>query len=164
MRNVSIPLLAAVLLVAACSPKVYPAREGEKTPAFMPRPAGFDDRYAREEMVILSRHNIRSPLSGSGSTLQTMTPHEWHAWSSSPSELSLRGGVLETEMGQYCRKWFEAEGFFPENYHPGEEEVRIYANSKQRTMATAKYFTAGLLPTADTWTETWRLPAADWRH
>ena len=110
--------------------------------------------YTLNKVVILSRHNIRSPLSGSGSTLQTMTPHEWHAWSSSPSELSLRGGVLETEMGQYFRKWFEAEGFFPENYHPGEEEVRIYANSKQRTMATAKYFTAGLLPTADTWTET----------
>lgn len=110
--------------------------------------------YTLNKVVILSRHNIRSPLSGTGSALQTMTPHEWYAWSSSPSELSLRGGVLETEMGQYFRKWFEAEGLFPENYHPGEEEVRIYANSKQRTMATAKYFTAGLLPTADTWTET----------
>lgn len=110
--------------------------------------------YTLSKVVVLSRHNIRSPLSGAGSVLQTMTPHEWHAWSSNPSELSLRGGVLETEMGQFFRKWLESENLFPENYHPGEEEVRIYANSKQRTIATAKYFTAGLLPTAETWTET----------
>lgn len=110
--------------------------------------------YTLSKVVVLSRHNIRSPLSGTGSALQTMTPHEWHAWSSNPSELSLRGGVLETEMGQFFRKWLESENLFPENYHPGEEEVRIYANSKQRTIATAKYFTAGLLPTAETWTET----------
>jgi glucose-1-phosphatase len=101
-------------------------------------------------MVVLSRHNIRSPLSGGDSALGKMTPHQWYDWSSNPSELSLRGGVLETEMGQYFRKWLEQEGLFPENYHPKPEQVRIYANSKQRTIATAKYFTAGLLPTAKT--------------
>lgn len=50
-------------------------------------------------------------------------------------------------MGQYFRKWLEEEGLFPENYHPDEEAVRIYANSKQRTIATAQFFTAGLMPT-----------------
>lgn len=110
--------------------------------------------YRLEQVVVLSRHNIRSPLSGSGSALGTITPHEWFAWSSNPSELSLRGGVLETEMGQYFRKWLEAEELFPENYHPEDGAVRIYANSKQRTIATAEYFTAGLLPTADMQIET----------
>ena len=51
-------------------------------------------------------------------------------------------------MGQYFRKWLESEGLFPENYHPEPEDVRIYANSKQRTIATAQFFTSGLLPTA----------------
>ena len=106
--------------------------------------------YTLKQVVILSRHNIRSPLSGKDSTLGTMTPHEWFAWSSNPSELSTRGGVLETEMGQYFRKWVEDEGLFPENYQPTEEEVRIYANSKQRTIATARYFSAGLLPSGET--------------
>ena len=110
--------------------------------------------YQLEQVVILSRHNIRSPLSGSGSALGTITPHEWFAWSSNPSELSLRGGVLETEMGQYFRKWLEAEGLFPENYRPENGEVRIYANAKQRTIATAQYFVSGLLPTANTGIET----------
>ena len=107
------------------------------------------DGYTLEQAVVLSRHNIRSPLSGGDSVLGTITPHKWFNWSSKPSELSLRGGVLETEMGEYFRKWLESEGLFPENYHPEAPEVRIYANSKQRTIATAQYFTAGLLPTAN---------------
>ena len=112
------------------------------------------DGYTLEQVVVLSRHNIRSPLSGSGSALGTITPHEWFQWSSNPSELSLKGGVLETEMGQYFRKWLEREGLFPENYHPDVDAVRIYANAKQRTIATAEYFVSGLLPTANTPIET----------
>ena len=105
--------------------------------------------YELEQVVILSRHNIRSPLSGGDSLLGTITPHEWFSWTSNPSELSVRGGVLETEMGQYFRKWLEYEGFIPENYHPEEGEVRFYSNSKQRTIATAQYFSSGFLPTAN---------------
>jgi glucose-1-phosphatase len=45
-------------------------------------------------------------------------------------------------MGQYFRKWLEDEGLFPENYQPEEEDVRIYANAKQRTVATARFFTS----------------------
>ena len=105
--------------------------------------------YTLEQVVVLSRHNIRSPLSGKGSVLGEITPHEWFSWSSEPSELSLRGGVLETQMGQYFRKWLEAEGLIPENYRPEANEVRIYANSKQRTIATANYFSSGFLPAAN---------------
>ena len=101
-----------------------------------------------ERVVILSRHNIRSPLSGSGSLLGDITPHAWFAWTSRPSELSLRGAVLETLMGQYFRLRLEKEGLFPENYRPEEGAVRFYANAKQRTLATARYFSAGLLPVA----------------
>ena len=104
--------------------------------------------YQLEKVIILSRHNIRSPLSGNGSILDTITPHEWFSWSSDPSDLSLRGAVLEIEMGQYFRKWLEAEKLFPEDYLPGEE-IKIYANSKQRTIATANYFKTGLLPISD---------------
>ena len=107
------------------------------------------DGYTLEQVLVLSRHNIRSPLSGKGSVLGEITPHEWFSWSSAPSELSLRGGVLETEMGQFFRKWLEAEGLITENYRPEGNEVRIYANSKQRTIATSQYFSSGFLPTAN---------------
>ena len=105
-----------------------------------------DDDYKLEQVVVLSRHNIRSPLSGAGSALDTITPHKWHEWSSEASELSVRGGVLETEMGEYFRKYLEDEGLFEKNYMPDDKAVRIYSNSKQRTIATARYFSAGLLP------------------
>jgi len=105
-------------------------------------------KYTLNRVVALSRHNIRSPLSGSGSLLGDITPHPWFDWTSNPSELSLRGAMLETLMGQYFRLWLEDEGLFPENYRPEEGAVRFYANAKQRTLATARYFSAGLLPVA----------------
>ena len=100
--------------------------------------------YTLQEVVVLSRHNIRAPLSTAGSAVDLATPHEWTEWSSNASELSLRGGTLETEMGQYFRKWLESEEFIPENWRPQGEEVRFYANAKQRTIATAEYFGGGL--------------------
>ena len=66
------------------------------------------DGYTLEQVVVLSRHNIRSPLVGGDSVLSTVTPHEWFEWTSPASQLSLRGGTLETSMGQYFRKWLEA--------------------------------------------------------
>lgn len=108
-----------------------------------------EGKYTLDRVVVLSRHNIRSPLSGAGSMLDELTPHEWFRWTSRAGELSLRGGVSETLMGQYFRQWLEAEGLFPENYQPEENAVRIYANAKQRTIATARYFAAGLFPVAD---------------
>lgn len=108
----------------------------------------FKGKYKLKEVVILSRHNIRSPLSTNGSTLSKMTPHEWTSWSSAASELTLRGGVLETEMGQFFRKWTINEGLFKDNHAPTVDEVNVYANSMQRCIATAQYFSGGFMPVA----------------
>lgn len=108
-----------------------------------------DDGYQLEEVVVLSRHNIRAPLSTKGSLLDSATPHTWFEWSSNASELSLRGGMLETAMGQYFRKWLIFEGLMEDNYRPQGDEVRFYANAKQRTIATAQYFSSGFLPVAN---------------
>ena len=110
--------------------------------------------YTLEQVVVLSRHNIRAPMSTKGSALDTLTPYEWFPWSSNASQLSVRGGVLETEMGQYFRKWLEKEKLFPENYQPSADAVRFYANAKQRTIATANFFKSGLLPVGEIWVET----------
>ncbi len=113
------------------------------------RSTDFHSRYTLKEAVVLSRHNIRSPLSGPESALGRITPHEWFHWSSGKSELSLRGGVLETEMGQFFRKWLVSEGLMNENHLPAEGTMRFYANSMQRTIATAQYFSSGMLPVAN---------------
>ena len=113
------------------------------------RSDNFHAKYVLKEVVVMSRHNIRSPLSSGGADYQRVTPHTWFAWTSPSSQLSLRGGVLETEMGQFFRKWVVSEGLLPDNYRPEGDEVLFYANSRQRTFATAKYFSAGFLPFAN---------------
>ena len=106
----------------------------------------YKDRYKLKEAVVLSRHNIRSPLSDSKSALGRMTPHEWNKWTAGKSELTLRGGVLETQMGQYFRKWAVDAGLFPENYSPTADDLNVIANSMQRCIATAQYFSSGFMP------------------
>ena len=117
--------------------------------AQLQRSEAFKGKYKLKEVVILSRHNIRSPLSTNGSVLSKMTPHEWTNWSSAASELTLRGGVLETEMGQFFRKWTIETGLFKDNYVPTIDEVNVYANSMQRCIATAQYFSGGFMPVAN---------------
>ena len=117
--------------------------------AQLQRPQSFKERYTLKEVVILSRHSIRSPLSTNGSALSRLTPHQWINWTSASSELTLRGGVLETMMGQYFRKWLVDEGLFKENAVPTTDEVNFYANSMQRTIATAQYFSSGFMPLAN---------------
>ena len=105
--------------------------------------------YHLEQVVVLSRHNIRAPLSNSGSAVGQLTPYSWTEWTAPESELTLKGGVAETIMGQYFRKWLEAEQLIPENYIPEDGEVRFYTNARQRTIATAQYFSSGMLPVAN---------------
>ena len=130
-------IVAAALMVAI------------STQAQTKRTDDFHAKYQLKEVVVMSRHNIRSPLTSGGAAYMRVTPHEWFKWSSPSSQLSLRGGVLETEMGQFFRKWVVSEGLLPDNYRPEGEEVLFYANSRQRTFATAKYFSAGFLPFAN---------------
>lgn len=132
--------LLFLLLLAFICPSLAQAQ--------LQRSEAFKGKYKLKEVVILSRHNIRSPLSTNGSALSKMTPHEWTEWSSAASELTLRGGVLETEMGQFFRKWTVEEGLFKENYVPTVDEVNLYANSMQRCIATAQYFSSGFIPVA----------------
>lgn len=113
------------------------------------RSDAFNAQYQLKEVVVLSRHNIRAPLSTNGSKLGKLTSHQWIDWSAAASELTLRGGVLETQMGQFFRKWTVSEGLFTENYFPTTDEVNVYANSMQRTIATAEYFAGGFMPVAN---------------
>ena len=130
-----------LLILALLCPAVAQAQ--------LQRSEAFKGKYKLKEVVILSRHNIRSPLSTNGSALSKMTPHEWTNWSSAASELTLRGGVLETEMGQFFRKWTIETGLFKDNYVPTIDEVNVYANSMQRCIATAQYFSGGFMPVAN---------------
>lgn len=49
-------------------------------------------------------------------------------------------------MGQYFRKWAVDAGLFPENYVPTADDLNVIANSMQRCIATAQYFSSGFMP------------------
>lgn len=113
------------------------------------RSQAFKEKYILKEAVILSRHNIRAPLSTKGSLLEKVTTHPWFEWTAGASELTTRGGALENQFGLYFRKWLVDAGLFKENANPTTNEVNVYANSMQRCIATANYFKTALFPVGD---------------
>lgn len=114
--------------------------------AQLPRSREFHDKYHLTEVVVFSRHNIRAPLSAPGSFISKVTPYTWHDFGVNTGELTMKGGVLETINGQFFHKWAVSENLFPENAEPEDEELYVLANSFQRTIATARYFSAGFMP------------------
>lgn len=89
--------------------------------------------YQLEQVVVISRHNLRNSLKAGDDR----------------GLLTLRGGEMETLMGQYFEARLREQGLFAKNAQPSVDEVRFYANSYQRTIATAKYFSAGAFPIAN---------------
>ena len=89
--------------------------------------------YQLEQVVVVSRHNLRNSLKAGDDR----------------GLLTLRGGEMETLMGQYFEARLRVQGLFEKNAQPSVNEVRFYANSYQRTIATAKYFSAGAFPIAN---------------
>ena len=157
-KLICILALSGLLLLTGCARKttVTPAfSDGMAQPVF-PNASTANatdicpkDGYELEQMLIISRHNIRSPLSGGDSLLSQVTPHEWFNWTSESGELSVKGGQLESAMGQFFRKYLESRDFIPANWIPNDGEVRFYSNSLQRTIATAQFFSTGMLPVAN---------------
>ena len=104
------------------------------------------DNYTLEQVVVFSRHGLRAPLSSPTSTLGKITPNQWPQWDTPASYLTTRGGVLESYFGHYFNEWLVDNKLLTENTCPSENEVYIYTNSLQRTIATGQYFTVGAFP------------------
>lgn len=120
IRKVVIAVVASMVLVLAvsfCACAQKGSNNIETSYVTESQPTGMKtyDGYTLEHMDVLSRHNVRSPLTGAGSTLDKLTPHQWFNWTAKSSELSLQGGELETMMGQYFRKYLEKLNYIPEN-------------------------------------------------
>lgn len=105
--------------------------------------------YTLEKVLIFSRHNIRAGLTDKNSTVSTYSNRMWPNTNIAPGHLTYKGGAAETLMGEYYRNYLEDEGFIPKDWIPTKDEVRFYANSFQRTIATARHFADGLSPLAN---------------
>ena len=104
------------------------------------------DNYTLEQVVVFSRHGLRAPLSSPTSTLGKITPNQWPQWDTPASYLTTRGGVLESYFGHYFSEWLVDNKLLTKNTCPSENEVYMYTNSLQHTIATGQYFTVGAFP------------------
>jgi len=102
-----------------------------------------------QQVLMLSRHNLRAPLATNGSALEQSTKKSWPQWDVPGGELTTKGGVLEVYMGKYTRQWLTQQGLLAGGNCPDTSDVFIYANSLQRTVATAQFFAAGAFPGCD---------------
>ena len=96
-----------------------------------------------EQVTIVSRHGVRVPLEKYMEDLDSIKGPDfsWPIWPVQGSHLSFRGAVLEYMAGEYFGAYFQENNF---RLTPGQ--VYFSASPKQRTVATAHAFAAGLFP------------------
>lgn len=140
-------LLLCVCFLGACAQNVQNSSSDDSKIEYSGLP--HNDNYKLEQMTILSRHDVRASICEPGSMVEKGTPHEWYKWDVPSGELTLNGGQNETFFGQYFRQYLEKEKMIPEHWVPKNDEVFFYANSLQRTVATAKSFSAAMIPVAN---------------
>jgi len=138
----------AVLLLWGCTPKYIPVVN--KQTEWLERTEGFQEKYELEQMVVLSRHNIRTPLVGKGSVLLRVTDpsYQWFPWEDPASHLTAKGRRLEAQMGAFFHEWLSKKDFIS-HYAAGNGTFRFYANAKQRCQVTARTFADAVLPGED---------------
>ena len=151
MKHILTKLLqvsAVILLIWACSPEDIP--DIKKQSEWLERTDDFHNKYELEQMVVLSRHNIRTPLVGKGSVLSRVTDpsYQWFQWEDPASHLTAKGQRLEAKMGAFFCEWLTKKGF-TEQYAAGNGKFRFYANAKQRCQLTARTFADAVLPGAN---------------
>ncbi len=136
-----------IFLLGGCASKNTPG-SGNKT-EWLVRTEGFEKKYELEQMVVLSRHNIRTPLLAKNSVLTRLTDpsYQWFAWEDPASHLTAKGRRLETEMGEFFREWLTKKEF-TSRYAEGNGTFRFYANAKQRCQVTARVFADAVFPGA----------------
>lgn len=105
--------------------------------------------YQLQQVLMMSRHNLRAPLANNGSVLEQSTPNKWPEWDVPGGQLTTKGGELEVYMGHYMREWLAEQGMVKSGECPPPYTVYAYANSLQRTVATAQFFITGAFPGCD---------------
>jgi glucose-1-phosphatase len=134
---------AASLVACQCTSQSGP-KPVDKT-EWIARPEAFQEHYTLEQMVVLSRHNIRTPLVSKNSVLTRLTnaEYQWFPWEGESGTLTPRGAQLETKMGTFFSEWLDKKDILSAY---DKDAFRFYANAKQRCQVTARQFADALLP------------------
>ncbi|WP_430389902.1 histidine-type phosphatase [Dyella sp. 20L07] len=108
-------------------------------------PAAASNDMQLERVILLYRHGVRTPLPGEIQANE-VTGQPWPAWLQAPSELTPHGAMGAVRMGAYDRKRLAADGLFPPNDCPAPSSTWFWANTDQRTIASAKALAEGFAP------------------
>lgn len=149
-KNIKFLLLGCVaLFLFACQPDKIPEpqTQPQDQTEWISRTDDFQQNYTLDQLVVLSRHNIRSPLVDKKSVLTRLTnpEYQWFQWEGKPSNLTAKGERLEERMGAFFKEWLEKKDFFSK-YTADNSAFRFYANAKQRCQLTARSFADALMP------------------
>lgn len=140
-------LLAVCFLLAMQGCQEGNLPDGKDSTEWIARSENFEQNYTLDQLVVLSRHNIRSPLVSKNSVLTRLTnpDYQWFPWEGTPSHLTPRGERLESKMGDFFNQWLSKKGFVT-SYTSDHNTFRFYANAKQRCQVTARQFADAALP------------------
>ncbi|PPU94371.1 histidine-type phosphatase [Xanthomonas albilineans] len=123
-------LIAATTLAAQAQPvgKLAPARQLQV-----------------EQVWMLFRHGVRAPLPGEAAAA-ALAPQPWPVWTTPPSLLTAHGRAAVKLSGDYTRQWLLRDGVLPGHGCPAQATVSVYANTDQRTIASAQILAETLAP------------------
>ena len=147
LRFAFLSVLFVCVATASSQCKRETLPESKARREWLPRTESFAQKYTMDQVLILSRHNIRTPLVGKGSVLSRLTDsdYSWFAWEGDAATLTPKGERLETLMGSFFKQWMDENGMLS-GYGKDPYAFRFYANAKQRCQVTARYFADALLP------------------
>jgi 4-phytase/acid phosphatase len=108
-------------------------------------PAVARQNMQLERVILLYRHGVRTPLPGE---IQANEVHgkPWPRWLQAPSELTPHGALGAERMGAYDRQRLVHEGLFSAEKCPAASSIWFWANTDQRTIASARALAQGFAP------------------
>ncbi|CBA17265.1 putative acid phosphatase protein [Xanthomonas albilineans GPE PC73] len=98
-----------------------------------------------EQVWMLFRHGVRAPLPGEAAAA-ALAPQPWPVWTTPPSLLTAHGRAAVKLSGDYTRQWLLRDGVLPAHGCPAQATVSVYANTDQRTIASAQILAETLAP------------------
>lgn len=108
-------------------------------------PAHAGGTLQLERVILLYRHGVRTPLPGE-IQLDEVTGKAWPSWTQAPSELTPHGAAGARLMGRYDRQRLAAAGLFAVQGCPAPTQLWFWANTDQRTIASARALAEGFAP------------------
>jgi 4-phytase/acid phosphatase len=96
-------------------------------------------------VVIMTRHGVRPPL-WTDEQLNQYSTQTWPKWDVPAGHLTAHGAELLKMFGAYDRAQFAKAGLLPAKGCADADKVYIWADTDQRTIATGRALSEGMLP------------------